>query len=74
MDVDTCGLMNAKTTREIIAMTVERVLRPEECKDRCGEHPEWKTNMLPEKIMYGTKRGEIPGPLKVDKGALRELG
>ena len=35
---------------------------------------QWKARRLLEKIVCGMKSGEILGPLKVEKGRLRELG
>ena len=35
---------------------------------------QWKANLVLGKLVYGTKSGEVPGPLKAEKGRLRDWG
>ena len=55
LDVGICGAMNATTTHEIIAMTVEEFSDPKNVKTEVQNSQQWKTNLLPDELVYGTK-------------------
>ena len=72
LDVDIRGEMNATTAHEIIVTAEEySVLKNAKAEVECNQ--QWKANLLPDKIVHGTKSGEILCPLEVQKGRLREL-
>ena len=73
-DVDICDEMNVTMLLEIIAMTSEGYQDPKNVKTKVETRQQWKSNLLPDKIVYGTKTKKILDSLKIEKGRLRELG
>ena len=65
--------MNATATHDTIALTPDEYSDLKNVKTEVGNIQQWETNPLPDKIVHGTKSGEILGPLKVEKSRLREL-
>ena len=71
--VDKSGEMHATTVHEIIAMTAEEHPDLKNVTTEVESIQQWKANLLPVRIVYGTKSGEILDPENVEKGPHREL-
>ena len=74
LDADIRGEMNATTTHEINAMTVDGYSDVKNVKTDVGNIQQWKANLLPGKIVYGTKSGEIRDPLKGREKPTQRIG
>ena len=55
LDVDTCGEMNVTTTYEIMTMTAAEYPDPKNAKTEVESTHQWKANLLPDQIVYGTR-------------------
>ena len=73
-DVDICGEMTATTTHENIEMTAEYHPDLKNAKTAMESTQQRKANLLPDKIVYGMKSGEILDPLKVERGRTQRAG
>ena len=73
LDADKSGEMLATTVHETIAMTAEEHPDLKNVTIEVESIQQWIANLLPVRIVYGTKSGEILDPLNVEKGRHRGI-
>ena len=62
LNVDMCGEMNATTAHDIISVTAEECPDLNNVNTGVESIQQWKANLFLDKIVLGTKRGEILDP------------
>ena len=71
--VDLRDEMSATTTLESITKTAKRYPDPDNDKTDAESMQQWKANLMPDKVLHGTKISKFLDPLRVETGRPRKL-